>query len=219
MPQTSTRFEGLSLLETGAFEQAIAIFGNLLSQDLQDPVRHIDHSRALYACQQYTEAIKGFKKAIALTRRRNRLQQEAHSNENESVLLPCVCSEDIILYSAYTYLGKCYQSLNRVDRAIASYTLAIKIFRPSDSSASYEWDVFGVGDSQSFLSQLLCCRQSEEPPTLDIEDYLKDYALTSINSPFNFNCTMCGECCRTSDRILLTPHDIFLLTRYFSLSI
>ena len=30
----------------------------------------------------------------------------------------------------------------------------------------------------------------------------------------HFSCTMCGECCRSGDNLLLSPHDIYEMTRW-----
>lgn len=207
---SANRLDGIELLRTGSNEQALAFFEELLSKDLQDPIRHFDHSVALYENHQYDEAIKGLKNVISLVRRRNRLPKQ-QANEMSDQVVP----EAVLLYSAYTKLGNCYEAKNRIDRAVASYTLALKAYCPSNSYSFPSYHIFDVGDTQSALSSLLRANGNQDTH-LDIEDHLKDYSLSSGENSFNFNCTMCGECCRTSDHILLTPHDIFLLTRSLS---
>jgi tetratricopeptide (TPR) repeat protein len=49
--------------------------------------------------------------------------------------------------------------------------------------------------------------------TSEIEEALSLHSIKSLHDPFGFSCTMCGECCRTSDNIMLTPLDIFDMTR------
>ncbi|GMI03329.1 hypothetical protein TrRE_jg11617 [Triparma retinervis] len=47
----------------------------------------------------------------------------------------------------------------------------------------------------------------------DIERLLSNHRLLGTGEEFKFNCTGCGECCRTADNILLTPYDLFNMTR------
>ena len=51
-------------------------------------------------------------------------------------------------------------------------------------------------------------------PYVDIEEALSLHSIKTLQDPFQFSCTMCGECCRTSDNIMLTPLDIFDMSRY-----
>jgi tetratricopeptide (TPR) repeat protein len=194
-------------MRTGSTDLAISVFYDLLSNDLQDPIGYLDHSLGLLEITNYPDAITGFKKVVTLVRRRNRFPKAGKASvTSESSSIP----GHLLLYTAYTGLGKAYEASKRVDRAIASYTLALKSYSPN--TLRDEWDLFHVGNSERFLSRLLSPRQSES----DIEDFLKDYSIASLDSPFAFSCNMCGECCRSSDQILLTPQDIFRLTRSFS---
>lgn len=47
----------------------------------------------------------------------------------------------------------------------------------------------------------------------DIEDAVSSHWLLRRSDPFSFACTGCGECCRTSDHILLSPFDLWRMTR------
>ena len=47
----------------------------------------------------------------------------------------------------------------------------------------------------------------------DIEDIVSTYEIAGIDESIGFSCTMCGECCRTSDHIFLTPLDMFVMSR------
>ncbi|GMI21798.1 hypothetical protein TrCOL_g7207 [Triparma columacea] len=47
----------------------------------------------------------------------------------------------------------------------------------------------------------------------EIESMLENHRLMGVEESWDFNCTGCGECCRTADNILLTPYDLFNLTR------
>ncbi len=56
---------------------------------------------------------------------------------------------------------------------------------------------------------------------IDIEN-LQDltsmrYSSKQMDEEFQFSCTMCGECCRSADNILITPLDLFRMTRCASL--
>jgi tetratricopeptide (TPR) repeat protein len=216
-------------MRSGNLEQALMIFNSILLNDLQDPIRHLDHSRALLELLEYKEAIDGFKKVVTLVRRRKRFPKSSSSQEDEVIERKFV-GERYVLYAAYTGLGKSYEGTERGDRAIACYTLALKSIRPRDSNFDGDsWDHFFVGDCEISLSRLLSASTTAaagsvlpphrptlagaQQPVADIEDYLQDFSLTPIEGQFRFSCTSCGECCRTSDRILLSPQDIFRLTR------
>ena len=51
-----------------------------------------------------------------------------------------------------------------------------------------------------------------------IYENIKKHRLTS-DSAFMFHCTMCGDCCRNREDILLNPKDLFNLARELILSI
>jgi tetratricopeptide (TPR) repeat protein len=204
-------------MRCGNLEQALKIFSSILSSDLQDPIRHLDHSRGLLELRQYEEAMNGFKKVVTLVRRRKRFPKSQQSSSGEEMSRNSIWERDV-LYAAYTGLGKSCEAIGKGDRAIASYTLALKSYRPPTDPSDENWDYFTVGNCEKSLSQLLSASSvgsaSHRPsPVVDIEDYLQDYSLLPNESPFRFSCTSCGECCRTSDRILLSPEDIFRLTR------
>lgn len=201
-------------MRSGQLEEALAIFHSLLLSDLQDPIRHLDHSRGLLERQDHEEAAKGFKRVITLVRRRKRFPKSQESSSEEAMRRDVILERDV-LYAAYTGLGISCERAKRVDRAIASYTLALKSYHPPKDSIDKSWDYFAVGNCEESLSQLLSASTgaSASSQVMDIEDYLRDYSLLPNESPFQFSCTSCGECCRTSDRILLSPQDIFRLTR------
>jgi hypothetical protein len=47
----------------------------------------------------------------------------------------------------------------------------------------------------------------------DVEECMSAYNLLRPTDPLQFSCTRCGECCRSSDHILLSPVDFFNLSR------
>ena len=47
------------------------------------------------------------------------------------------------------------------------------------------------------------------------ENFL-EHAL-SIDDTFQFRCNQCGECCRHRENILISPFDLFRLTRYLNM--
>ena len=48
---------------------------------------------------------------------------------------------------------------------------------------------------------------------IEIEDLLSQHTLHQLNDPLKFKCTQCGECCRSSDHIMLSPLDLFHMSR------
>ena len=47
------------------------------------------------------------------------------------------------------------------------------------------------------------------------ENFL-EHAL-SIDDTFQFHCNQCGECCKHREDILISPFDLFRLTRYLNM--
>lgn len=52
-----------------------------------------------------------------------------------------------------------------------------------------------------------------EQRAADIEDLLAMHTTVGYGESFKFQCTGCGECCRTSDMIWLSPNDLWRMSR------
>ena len=105
--------------------------------------------------------------------------------------------DHVVIAQAYFIMGEAYESLGKAQKATACYTLSFKFDSSPDAREAIE-------------------RLQPKNVTYDIEDVLSHHHIKSYDEKFIFHCTMCGECCRTSDYILLTPLDIFYITRYES---
>lgn len=48
----------------------------------------------------------------------------------------------------------------------------------------------------------------------DVEEVMNKHVMLNYDTDkFKFECTGCGECCRTADHIMLSPYDLFTMTR------
>ena len=110
-----------------------------------------------------------------------------------SPLCPSVSSCYSLAGDAYTAIGKL-----KAGRAAGCYTMAAKT-SPDPPSAA--------------LLLKLRADDNDDGELQDIESLLANHSVLSTSSKFKFSCTGCGECCRTSDNILLTPYDIFNMSR------
>ena len=45
------------------------------------------------------------------------------------------------------------------------------------------------------------------------------HIISRYNDPFKFECTGCGECCRSADHIFLSPYDLFNMSRASALAV
>jgi len=147
--------------------------------------------------RQQTGLIESAKTIISLTRRVMR-----RSNEKPASLT----LQSTIIGEAYRVMGKVYERLGRLNKAQTSYILSIKtsgtLIDPSTVSA---------------LGELLAT--SDEDRVGDIENILGAYGLKGLNERSGFACSMCGECCRRPNHVLLTPLDLFIICRAPALSV
>lgn len=103
--------------------------------------------------------------------------------------------------TAYSLMGDAYVALGekKFGRAISCYTLSLK---NSDKL-----------EVRTKLTKLKTNEKGEEASIEEIESLVKSHKVMGVEDRFKFNCTGCGECCRTADNILLTPYDLFNMTR------
>ena len=97
---------------------------------------------------------------------------------------------------AYAVMGTNYMNAGNFDKALRAFTMA-------------DFD-----DSGIFESQMRECRNilAHDDRINDIEDTISANVM-GYHEPFNFFCSQCGECCRKMDHILVSPCDLFRMTR------
>jgi len=99
----------------------------------------------------------------------------------------------------YRLMGDIYLKQGKVARAHAVYLVSLKHFYQPDLN--------------QHLQKLIAETSSLQTADDDIESLLSNHEVLGVNSKFKFKCTGCGECCRTSDNILITPYDLFNISR------
>lgn len=207
---STERSRGNLNFETNNYLGALSSFETLACRYPFDPAYRVDVGRCLVKLRDYEKALSHFKSAITLARKAERITRTRLAGCESDLIVPAV-SNSRLSYACYAGMGEAYEGLDRASKAVNCYVLAMKFARqcynfPFPLS---EGDI----DASSRLSCLL------PPPAvpiggggaIDIEDTISLY---TPSSPFTFSCTMCGECCRSSDHILLSPMEIFLLSRW-----
>ncbi|GMH67127.1 hypothetical protein TrST_g14094 [Triparma strigata] len=103
--------------------------------------------------------------------------------------------------NAYSLMGDSYVALGakKHGRAISCYTLSVK-----------NEDNQKVRDK---VAKLKVNAEGDPASVEEIEALVQNHKVLGVKDSFNFHCTGCGECCRTADNILLTPYDLFNMTR------
>lgn len=93
-------------------------------------------------------------------------------------------------------------------------SISVGYFRSVDveQELSFLLSAHNMAVDKSFREGTSGARKTAHPTP--IEEALSLHSIKSLHDPFSFSCTMCGECCRTSDNIMLTPLDIFDMTRW-----
>ncbi len=96
---------------------------------------------------------------------------------------------------AYNLMGSIYAAQGKQSKSLACHTLAAKEKPESNISRDVLADA-----------------------VRDVEDYLEDFGLKALQDPANFACNGCGECCRSREKIYLSPYDVYAMTRAPALS-
>lgn len=160
----------------------------------------------------FEDAAAAFKRVISVIRKKERKSRSCNS---------------ALVSSAYFQLGQCFEGLNQNSKAEANYILSCKFCSEDDANGRMARESLKRLrlNKMSSTSNAKC--NDTNTADVDIENFLDRHKVYPLqpSSPgntdemFNFSCTMCGECCRSADYLLLTPHDIFLMTRSKGLSL
>jgi hypothetical protein len=167
-------------------------------------------AKVRFEMQQYTICISLCKRLVTQARLPSAtIFEEA----NESIA--------VLVSNAYTLMADALlqSGTGKKDRAINVYVLAIRENPANDMARSrleaVRTPVPGSGSPAADPSKAPVPpkAQSVASTATDIEDLLDHHELVTRSKNFKFSCTMCGECCRNADNILLTPVDIWLMSR------
>lgn len=85
------------------------------------------------------------------------------------------------------------------------------------SLAIKEMDSPARRDLLSRTLQLQAVQSTDGVP--DMEDFVSTLSVLSKAQSFKFECTMCGECCRSADYLFLSPYDLWRMVRAPSLRV
>lgn len=190
------------------------------------------HAAALLAAQQFDECVAACKRLVTTGRK---LQGHARRAATGSATLdPDAASVAITVsagvVAAYRCMGEAYMKQRRVPRAANALTLALKeeeqqlpLPTPPPLSDVAEETRPQTVSTKELLRRVLTLQQTggvqqagpqgQQPPEVDVEEVASGTVLMKLNDKLKFGCTMCGECCRSADHIMLSPHDLWLMTR------
>lgn len=183
--------------------------GQGLVKEHDSVIYHAQHclNESLESARQeaYDRAIYHGKDAVSLSRKALRLVSRSYHQAPPS---PSKASPEetrlrSIIAQAYTSLGQCYALKGKQQRSVACYTMACQMDNKN-------------GIRRDSLSEALATL-SEDSNT-NVDEHLSKHAMVHLKEPLGFTCNSCGECCRERDHILLTPLDLYLMTRSIHLA-
>jgi len=123
------------------------------------------------------------------------------------------------LGAAYELLGGTFTKLDKPVKAAMCYALALQAdpalenVRRAASWALVQLANTGTGGAGGVGGEAADSDAFGVRSVGDIEDLQRAHTVLGAAQPTGFSCSQCGECCRTRDNILLSPLDIFLLSR------
>jgi len=109
---------------------------------------------------------------------------------------------------AYARMGSAYKRQGKLARSTNAFMLSLKEKESAEVRARLQECLQVHAHAAANTEQ-----QSTNAPSADIEDYLTNNKSMAYSQKLKFECTGCGECCRSSDHIMLTPFDIYMMTR------
>jgi tetratricopeptide (TPR) repeat protein len=202
------------------FESAVMLFPRHL-------VYHLNCAAALLEMKEYERAVKTCKNLVSACRSwqyRVRIA-EKHSGTTDPEAPAKVAVElakvsggnDLseLLARAYARIGSAYRRQGKIPRATNAFLLSLKETESKEVRKQ-------LTECYTMASQPPPGPPGQQPPgqpglipgqVPDMEDFLANNQVIGYKEKFKFECTGCGECCRTSDHIMLTPYDLFRLTR------
>jgi hypothetical protein len=138
---------------------------------------------------------------------------------------------DVVAAKAYSCIAAIYLRQNRGSRAINALVLSLKL-RPnpdvrtrlqqllafvseqaSDAAGGASGAVGGAGAPATTVPA------ASTRPVPDVEDIVSMHMVSRYTDKFHFECTGCGECCRSADHIFLSSFDLFNMSRARNLEV
>ena len=228
-----TRLLALKAKTQAELAEAVALYreweNNKLPPSLEAAIKlapthihmRIDLARARFKLEQYHICISQCKRVVAAAR----LPSAKLFGSRQSETVATVVS------NAYELMGDALQHMgpSKAARAMNVYLLALRE-NPSNPTARPKLELLhaklsagakapegktneGPGGKVEEQQVGESTKSDGRAHTREIEDLLSHHDLVDNSHNFKFQCTMCGECCRQADNILLTPIDVWLMAR------
>jgi len=201
---------GNTAFSSGLFEEALGLYSKAKELAPAQLVFRLNCSAALLELGRHAECVSECKHIISVVRS---LQRKIRSSSNQSErsqlenMVLGSMSAEVVVSKAYARIGSSFYKRGRWQRALNAYIMCTK-----ETSADADFVVKKRLDTcLKKLRQFSL--QGADTSVPDIEDMLSKHSVLAPQDNFKFQCTMCGECCRTSDYIFLSPYDIFHMTR------
>eukprot|EP01041_Mallomonas_annulata_P006636 gene6636-13445_t len=199
------RLNGNVSFREGKFDEAKDLYIQAIKSQPEDPTAYLNLAAVHINLLSFNEALDECKKTISLIRR---LQFQKKTQNNY----------DKLISKAYYRMGTAYEGLSKETRAVTAYVLSIKFGNKNETGdARNAIERITGGSSRSNITTNALNQTNDNARTKnflpDVEDIIENHQIKKYSESFGFSCTMCGECCRTSDNILLSPLDMFNISR------
>jgi hypothetical protein len=132
---------------------------------------------------------------------------------------------DVVVAKAYARIASVYLRQNRGSRAINALVLSYKMRASEDVKQRLAQVVTIVSEQARAASGpgagAGAAAAPADPATQvpDVEDIAAMHEVSRYGDRFKFECTGCGECCRSADHIFLSPFDLFNMSRAENLQV
>lgn len=156
----------------------------------------IDECSRLLCASEALQAVDVAKRAVSLARKA--MLRRGGGKASEALRAS--------IGECYRLMGMALLAMEKPSKAIACLVLSLKL---SPERAETR---LALRAAQSIAGMTT----TREPEEAAVEDA---YMMKSLDDPVRFSCTMCGECCRSADNIIISPLDMFLLSRAPSLHV
>ena len=195
---------------------------NRLKQQQKEEDDDYDNDNDNDALNSSIESAKSCISLIRKLQRMNRTTSTTNNNNNNSDNNNNVDDNDdddgqSLLSEAYMCMYTAYQAMNKSAKAKSCLVLAHKNKNCITHTNTNELPSISSLTINDNISKSKSNSSGSDVDIENLQSIMQGYSSKKMDEEFQFSCTMCGECCRSADNILVTPLDLFRMTRSVSL--
>jgi hypothetical protein len=177
-----------------------------------------EFERAIKTCKTLVSACRSWQYRVKIAEKHSAATDPDAPKKIAAALLKVSGGTDLseLLARAYARIGSAYRRQGKIARATNAFLLSLKETESAEVRKQLK-------ECYTMAAQAPPAAPGQQPPpgqpgmvpgqVPDMEDFLQNNQVVGYKEKFKFECTGCGECCRSSDHIMLSPYDLFRMTR------